>query len=236
MACFANAERLIGDAKALTRRGSHGHAIALLVLAEEELGKAFFFDLQTFGIEIPEFIVRSHQAKQLAKVLIFDLMDLLLFDLLEKLMRASAEPDESVRARRTSTALERVKRKWSETDPKEFATKFESELERLLDMEQAKESGLYVDIKRNGISSPESFSEVQARRHLKLVQRRYARFRRLFSFQQYATEAQLVDARKQWEGHRGAVDKDLGRMLGLFVEVAKGGLSPEALSKLGTER
>lgn len=50
-----------------------------LVVAEEEIGKAFLWKLEAFGVQVPQPVIRSHKAKRFTKVVIFDPMDLLLF-------------------------------------------------------------------------------------------------------------------------------------------------------------
>lgn len=69
-----------------------------------------------------------------------------------------------------------------------------------MELQRTKESGLYVDVRKDGtVSSPEDFREMETKRHLKLVEGRYRRFRRLFNLFPYASESQLLQARKQWE-------------------------------------
>src|SRR3972149_97981 len=63
--CIRNSKQLLDHGRVLFQKKSYGHTFALLVLAEEELGKAFLWILQTIGVDIPKGILtRDHVAKQ----------------------------------------------------------------------------------------------------------------------------------------------------------------------------
>jgi len=228
LSCFQNAETFIADAKALIRRGSNGHAVALLVLAEEELGKSILWGMKVLGIDVPELVLRSHSAKQLLKVTLFDLMDVLpIFDMLEAVRKIFREPDLARRAQKAQQFQKRLKHRLDTMDKDAFKQSLDEELERLDKMEERKEAGMYVDVLPGGkVISPTDVTKEEATKHLRLVERRHRRFLRILGpvLTGEATEEQLAEISRQWEGNRKVSDEKVAEFLSMLEKVARKGL------------
>ncbi len=226
LACFSNAERFIGDARALIRRGSYGHAIAFLVLAEEEMGKGLLLGLRAFGISIDDHILTRHPAKQFVKVLFLDLMDLMVFPLLEGVKKVSQYP-EAKQAEAGKRLMVRIGKRLGKDLPEGLLRDFA----RLATLDARKQAGLYVDVGPDGsFTTPSDFAKEEAQEYLRLVAKRYRRFLRLFSLAPDMTEEELQALHDEWAAKplfKEAMDK-LSPLLGA---VSKGGFEG-ALSHL----
>src|SRR2546426_4824608 len=109
-ASVENAEAYIQDARTLIGRESNGHAFALLVLAEEEIGKSLLLLLRVGGLEVPERILLTHESKQLLEVAVFNLFDFLWQPLHSQPRVASQAADNNSRiedAQRLKATLQR---------------------------------------------------------------------------------------------------------------------------------
>ncbi len=228
LACFQNAETFIADAKALVRRGSNGHAVALLVLAEEELGKSFLWGMKLFGMEIPELVLRSHPVKQLLKFTVFDFMDVLpIFELLEGVRTVYREPDPATREQKARLFVKRMGRKLKPMDKEAFKRSLDQEVERLEKMGEMKETGMYVDMLPDGkVTSPFDITKETATKYLRLVELRHRRFLRTFGsgLKVEATEEQLAEIARLWEANRKVSDEKIAEFLSLLLNVARKGL------------
>lgn len=199
--CLSNAEAFIDDARSLTERGSYGHATALLVLAEEEIGKGLFWRMRMMGIRVPGKLLRHHRAKQIAKFSVYDFMAVLILDLLEGLKEnVFSEPDEEKRQTKMKAFAAETKRRWEETDPEAFRLWFDREIETLASLDELKQRGLYVDVLEDGtLLSPLDFGEREALEHLRRVEERYRRFQRLVGHPSEVTEEKLEETKRRWK-------------------------------------
>jgi len=198
--CLANAQALLRDARALIRRGSFGRAIALAVLAEEEIGKSQLWGMRAIGIEIPDKILRRHEAKQLTKVLTFDFIELFLGEMLNGLLRAKREEDPKRREELVRRAIQRQGRKWKTLKPDEFLPNLQQEMSRLGAMSSTKEAGFYVDVDAEGhIRTPANFTKREAEQYLRGVEKRLTRFNQVWGDTPELTEENLEACRQWWQ-------------------------------------
>ncbi len=222
IACSANSEALLSDAHALMRRGSYGRVIALAVLAEEEIGKSQLWAMKALGIEIPGKVLRSHEAKQMTKVLMIDLIDLLLGDLLDGLVRAKREEDPQKREALVRRAVGRQARRWEKANRDEFLSKLKDEMSRLSAMSSMKEAGFYVDMGPDGtIRSPADFTKREAEEYLRKVERRLKRLNRVWGDAPETTEKGLEAYRRWWDKVPDSLKTELSQFLQILSEVKR---------------
>ncbi len=202
LACVSNAGSFIQDARVLIRNHSYGHAIALLVLAEEEIGKSVLWEMRAFGMPIDAKILKSQSAKQLLKVSTFDLWDLFIPDLMEGLKDVLQEPDEARQSEMMAGFVARfVPLLLGRLDqiPREKALTI---AKRLLALDSKKQAGFYVDLRPDGtVGSPSDFTEEEAQRYLEFVEEKHRRFLEVSGTMPPPTEEGLQAARRLWEGN-----------------------------------
>lgn len=194
--CFRNAEAFIDDARTLVGRGSHGHGIALLVLAEEELGKSFLWGLSAMGIPVPRRLLRSHRAKQAVKLLIFDLIGAYVVQVISYYKEAKAAHEGWDQQLLVQDALERLQKKTTKHGlPLEGVTT--EDMDRLGVLDRLKQRGWYVEVSPDGkVSSPRSFGRQEAEDCLNRLEVRYRGFREILNIEEDATERDLASTRE----------------------------------------
>ncbi len=170
-AAVANADGLLSDARVLQEKASFGHAFALAVLSEEELGKATVLWLAALdktarltrdrklmlGNQLYEPFA-SHpmkQAVQLGPGFLGSLFEPILGELLKMLEQGSLNPD---------TVMQTVD-KYFDDLIKDTGRWLET-LKPLIELgglEREKQSGLYVDYQKGKIVKPSDFPSERAK-------------------------------------------------------------------------
>ncbi len=190
-ACRHNAEALVDDARTLVRHGSYGHAAALLVLAEEELGKGFMWTLAAIGIPIPRSLLRGHMEKQLMEVATLLSQELFLQDFPSVLDRVARGKAPGAAAEEVARYLDALKGKIREAATTSAKPRIEAEARRVGGLNRRKALGFYVDVRGDGrVLVPQDTSKDEAQEYLSLVRRRLGLVRPLPEF----TEKRLEEA------------------------------------------
>lgn len=180
-----NAKQFFNDAKALMTAKSYGHAYGMMVLAEEEAGKALIFHGLADGLlRNPEWLAiatRKHEAKH-ATMAVTVMMRLLLFFMF------GLAPHESMRAKRKRWLREgtvpgsiqifyRNFQQAARDIPGTINTIADmlEELSHLGQLQRRREKGFFVDLDESGrVSGPHEFSLADCRKQMRLVSARLA--------------------------------------------------------------
>ncbi len=240
LASLANADRYLQDAEALVERGSNGHALALAVLAEEEIGKALLFVLRLGGIEVPRHILIDHSSKQLLEVAVLDLFDFLWKGFRTHFGAASEAGDDATRvkaAKQLHTKLRRkVERKLARPGHRFMVTKHQ-QLQRLRGLQRIKETGMYVDLRDDGtVGSPSDVDRRTAREYIQVVVGHRSNLTLLFGqvLLPDPSENFLAEVRNQVRPVLAAFTPEIGRMLSWLGDASKN--NRRALSRAERER
>jgi AbiV family abortive infection protein len=195
LACIVNSKEFLSDARVLARKGSSGHAFALLVLAEEELGKAYLMILASIGLQVPNSILkRDHVAKQVVCSTVFQELNLMLFAHLGRVFSIWSEyGDSDQTTRRTGILQARFAKRWELAVAKEGkdGSSAHSELLRVRSLENRKWAGLYVDMDDRRISSPQDFSRSETAHALRRVERIHRRLSNAFDMTRRLTDREI---------------------------------------------
>jgi len=234
LASFRNAETYIADTKLLIERRSYGHAFALLVLAEEEMGKAFLQFVEFGGFRIPRHVLTRHIPKQTVEVAAFNLFDFLLPSLRRRLAEVGLATDDRTRVgqakqlKEDMTVLAERKidliRRGRIRD-RRFIQQKVRQVERLRKLQGRKMDGMYVDIRKDGtISSPAEFSRHEVLEYLRVVQGNHESFLRTFgTVMTPASEEHLRKVHSKLRPVVAAFAPDMKRAISWFAEPARQG-------------
>jgi AbiV family abortive infection protein len=180
-----NAKRFFNDAKALMAAKSYGHAYGMMVLAEEEAGKALILHGFADGfLRNPEWLAlatRKHEAKH-ATMAVTVMMRLIFFFMF------GLAPHESMRAKRKRWLREgtvpgsvqifyRNFQQAAQDIPGTINTIADmlEELSHLGQLQSRREKGFFVDFDESGeASGPHQFSFTDCRKQMRLVAARLA--------------------------------------------------------------
>lgn len=221
--CIRNSKQLLDDGRVLFQKKSYGHTFALLVLAEEELGKAFLWILQTIGVDIPKGILtRDHVAKQVVSVTIFDEDNLRLFAHVGRILSIASGPGSQ---RERQELIRRADRRFTDSwngavTSGAMKERAQSAFSRLFELEKRKWAGLYVDISmdREGILSPREFPRAETQGLLGKVTRIHHRLATTFDITTKLTSKEIDD----WiQPQMGAIRRNLSDMVRNLESVAR---------------
>ena len=198
LAALGNARAFLRDAATLVKTGSHGHAISLLVLSEEEFGKAVLWICHMLGF-VPPPVHMTHRAKQFTGMAMSFVLEYVFAPILHDLRKIPPRLAKAEKMRRVTAVAEKYIGKWSKT-PNESLVPFVSKaVERFLALEDKKQAGFYVDISAgNVVSSPLALTETEARKYLKTVKRRDMRLAQMFLVDSQGIE--LRDVKEALQG------------------------------------
>jgi len=234
LASFKNAEVYLEDAKALLDRASYGHAFALLVLAEEEMGKAFFQLIEFGGFRVPRPVLTRHIPKQMIEVATFNLFDFLLPSLRQRFEEVGLAADDRARVHQaeqlktdlTSQAQRKIEliRRGRIRD-RRFILRKVRQVQRLRRLQRRKLDGMYVDVGKDGtVSSPSDFSREETQDYLQIVEGNHEAFLRTFgTVMMPASEEHLQKVRAKLRPVVAAFGPDMKTAMSWFAELAKKG-------------
>ncbi len=175
-ACHRNAQAFVDDARRLISTGSYGHAIALLVLAEEELGKSFLWTFEAMGIHLPGKVFRSHTKKQSIEVFAFLSLELFLDEHREEFMHLLDEEDATERDANLLALVEKLMKRIEGSAGTPAIGRMLEEFRRLQTIEAKKQAGLYVNVSNTGeLSTPQEMTKDEAEAYRQLVEKRLLR-------------------------------------------------------------
>ena len=229
--CLLNSQSLISDAIALGEERSYGHATALLVLAEEEMGKASIWSIRASGVEYERRLTkrnqpleRDHVAKQSAKSFFMDFLDNPLVDVLLELRKSlENEPDPKKRYNKVKRFWERLPDLANRAGPGGPRARMQEDLRRLGSLQRNKNAGLYVAVGKNGqVSSPKDFSRKEFNAYLKLVVKRIQRFARVVESYPRITDEQFQTWKKAVEQQGIDIGEGLAKILSNIEDLAYG--------------
>ena len=183
--CLQNAERFIKDAELLIDDDSYDHALALTILADEELAKLSIYHVGSLGlIKIyyngkyvyiygEKINIKNHKQKQSFQSVLY-LFNWCLEPLFEELFeikknyKEDIEKDTFIEIMNRHT--ERILRSTEEGTPEEKEVK--RQMDRFNTLEKIKQSALYVDIKDGKTTSPQSITQNMVIDYISEVKRR----------------------------------------------------------------
>jgi AbiV family abortive infection protein len=156
--CISNAEQLIDDARTLSIKGSHGHALALSILAREEIMKALAFFCMRIGLigtsreALRE--LREHKIKHmLEKNYVF--LSMTLGNLLEGIVLAGK--DMEARRKHFDNWETRMKNTGIEGTPE--SRQMQEAIDEAESLDALKQKGLYIDWYPGTLSLPQDVQE-----------------------------------------------------------------------------
>jgi AbiV family abortive infection protein len=176
----------------LLERGSYGHAISLLVLWEEEIGKAVLWICYILGfVSRPDYL--THRAKQFTGVTMSFVMEQVFPPIFEELRKIPHGLRDEEKLQKAKEIAENFKVEWSKTSHETLVAALPKEVQRFVVLEEKKQSGFYVDVREgNVLSSPSSVTKRDAIAHLELVKRRFERLSPLFPAKSQGSEVRII--------------------------------------------